>query len=257
MAPEILDAIKCRDRHKSLGNKNNCKIWRTKVIKLIQNSKKVQYQTFIDNNKGKPSSVYKIFRGVGAGKGLQRPSTLTSAKVDNNTIEDSSEMANEYNIFFVNIATKLKEPVIHTNHDKLSDFCRDRLSPDTKFSIPPISNENVLKFLSTIDINKATGTDMIGPRLLKLAAPFIADEVTYICNHCISNTIFLSKWKEAKVAPLHKNGPCEEVNNYRPISILPVFSKVLKNMFMKACQLIYTNINYYTKPSLVSGTALM
>ena len=148
-------------------------------------------------------------------------------KVDNNTIEDSSEMANEFNNFFVNIATKLKEPVIHTNHDKLSDFCRDRLSPDTKFSIPPISNENVLKFLSTIDINKATGTDMIGPRLLKLAAPFIADEVTYICNHSISNSIFPSKWKEAKVAPLHKNGPREEVNNYRPISILPVLSKVL------------------------------
>ena len=69
---------------------------------------------------------------------------------------------------------------------------------------------------------------MIGPRLLKLAAPFIADEVTYICNHSISNSIFPSKWKEAKVAPLHKNGPREEVNNYRPISILPVLSKVLE-----------------------------
>ena len=228
MTPEILDAIKCRDRHKSLGNENDYKIWRNKVIKLIQNSKKVQYQTFIDDNKGNPSSIYKIFREVGAGKGLQKPSTLTSVKVDNNTIEDSSEMANEFNNFFVNIATKLKEPIIHTNHDKLSEFCQERLSPDTKFSIPPISNENVLKFLSTIDINKATGTDMIGPRLLKFAAPFIADEVTYICNHSISNSIFPSKWKEAKVAPLHKNGPREEVNNYRPISILPVLSKVLE-----------------------------
>ena len=37
---------------------------------------------------------------------------------------------------------------------------------------------------------------------------------------------FQVKWKEAKVAPLYKNGPHEEVNNYRPISILPVLSKV-------------------------------
>ena len=195
----------------------------SKTLKKIS----IKHSSIIIRNKGNPSSVYKLFREVWAGKGLHGPSTLTSVKVDNNTIEDSSEIANEFNNFFVNIATKLKEPVIHTNHDKLSDFCRDRLSPDTKFSIPQISNENVLKFLSSIDINKATGTDMIGPRLLKLAAPFIADEVTYIYNHCISNSIFPSKWKEAKVAPLH----------YRSISILPVFQKYLKTCSWKPVSL--------------------
>ena len=48
---ETLEAMKCRDRHKSLGNDNEYKIWRNKVIKLINNSKKVQYQTFIDNQR--------------------------------------------------------------------------------------------------------------------------------------------------------------------------------------------------------------
>ena len=69
---------------------------------------------------------------------------------------------------------------------------------------------------------------MIGPRLLKVSAPYIADEVTFICNHSIINSVFPSKWREAKITPLHKNGPHEEVNNYRPISILPVLSKVLE-----------------------------
>ena len=50
MSHEILDAMKCRDRYKSLGNEENYKIWRNKVIKLIQNAKKEQYQTFIENN---------------------------------------------------------------------------------------------------------------------------------------------------------------------------------------------------------------
>ena len=228
MSPEILEAMKFRDRHKALGNENEYKIWRNKVIKLIQNSKKAQYQTFIDNNKSDPGSIYKIFREVGAGKGIQKQSTLTSVKVDNTLIENSTEMANEFNNFFVNIASKLKEPVLNTNHDKLREFCQGKLSPDTKFVIPAISKEKVSKFLTNIDINKATGTDMIGPRLLKLAAPFITDEITFICNHSITNSVFPSKWKEAKVAPLHKNGPHEEVNNYRPISILPVLSKVIE-----------------------------
>ena len=62
MSPEILDAIKCRDRHKSVGNDTEYKIWRNNVIKLIHNSKKAQYQTFIDNNEGNPGSIYKYFR---------------------------------------------------------------------------------------------------------------------------------------------------------------------------------------------------
>ena len=67
MSPEILEAIKCRDRQKSLGNENEYKILRNKVIKLIHNSKKTQYQSFIDNNKGNPGSIYKLFQEVGAG----------------------------------------------------------------------------------------------------------------------------------------------------------------------------------------------
>ena len=228
LSPKILDAIKCRDRHKSLGNDHDYKAWRNKVTKLIQNAKKAQYQTFIEKNKENPSSIYKIFPEVGAGKGPHKQSTIDSMNSGHTRIEDSLEMANEFNDFFVNIASKLKEPVGKTNHDKLKEFCQSKLPSDTKFKIPQVLKENVLKFFSKMDINKATGTDMIGPRLLKLAAPYIADEVTFICNHSISNSVFPTKWKEAKVTPLHKSGPHEDVNNYRPISILPILSKVLE-----------------------------
>ena len=228
LSPEILDAIKCRDRHKSLGNDHDYKAWRNKVTKLIQNAKKAQYQTFIEKNKENPSSIYKIFQEVGAGKGPHKQSTIDSLNSGHTRIEDSLEMANEFNDFFVNIASKLKEPVGKINHDKLKEFCQSKLPSDTKFKIPQVLKENVLKFFSKMDINKATGTDMIGPRLLKLAAPYIADEVTFICNHSISNSVFPTKWKEAKVTPLHKSGPHEDVNNYRLISILPILSKVLE-----------------------------
>ena len=228
LSPEILDAMKCRDRHKSIGNEDEYKLWRNKTIKMIQKAKRIQYQTFLDNNKNNPSSIYKIFQEVGAGKGLRKQSTIGSVKVGDTFIEDSTGIANEFNDFFVNVASKLKEPVTNTDHTKLKEFCQTKLPKDAKFIIPSIQKEKVLKFLSTIDINKATGSDMIGPRLLKVAAPYIADEVTFICNHSIINSVFPSKWKEAKVTPLFKNGSHEEVNNYRPISILPVLSKVLE-----------------------------
>ena len=228
ISPEILDAMKCRDRHKALGNMEEYRFCRNKVIKLIKNAKRNQYQTFIENNKDKPSSIYKIFKEVGAGKGPQKQTNIGSVRNANTHTEDPTEIANIFNNFFVNIANKLKEPVTKTDHEKLRQFCQGNLSTNTKFVIPDIDKEKVMNFLSNIDTSKSTGTDNIGPRLLNLAAPHIADSLTFICNHSINNSTFPNKWKEAKVVPLHKNGPHEDVNNYRPISILPVMSKMLE-----------------------------
>ena len=101
LSSEILDAMKCRDRHKSLGNHDEYNVWRNKVIKLIQNGKKVQYQKFIDHNKGNPSSIYKLFKEVGTGKGPQRQSTIGSIKTGETLKEDPTEIADEFNDFLL------------------------------------------------------------------------------------------------------------------------------------------------------------
>ena len=242
LTPDIIDAMKTRDRHKSLQNENEYKWWRNKVNKLIKESKKNQYQTYIEKNKDKPGSIYKLFQEVGAGKGSKKPSNITSVISNGLHIEDPKEMSNTFNNFFVNIAAKIKEPVAPSNHDKLREFCNSRLPENTKFSIKNIEKDNVFKFLSTMDSCKATGTDSIGPRLLRFAAPYISDDITYICNQSINSSTFPKKWKEAKVSPLHKNGPHDDVNNYRPISILPVLSKVLEK-HVHDCLSAYLNEN--------------
>ena len=97
----------------------NISFGKDKAIKMIQKAKRIQYQTFLDNTKNNPSSIYKIFQEVGAGKGLRKQSTIGSVKVGDTFLEDSTSIANEFNDFFVNVASKLKEPVTNTNHTKL------------------------------------------------------------------------------------------------------------------------------------------
>ena len=243
LTPDILDAMKCRDRHKSLGNDGQYKYWRNKVLNLIRKAKQEKYETYIETNKGKPGSIYKLFQEVGAGKGAQKQSNISSMKnTDGLCSEDPAEIADTFNDFFVNIASKIKEPVNQTNHDKLKEFCENKIPEGTRFEIPSIEMSKVRKYLSNIDVTKATGSDNIGPRLLKLAAPYIASEITYICNKSISSSSFPNKWKEAKVSPLHKQGPHDDVNNYRPISILPVLSKILER-HVSDCLLYYLNEN--------------
>ena len=139
-----------------------------------------------------------------------------------------SEISSEFNKFFVSVASKIKEPVVPSNFDRLRIFCNEKLTENTSFSIPTLGHEKVEKYLKNIDITKATGVDTIGPRLLKLAAPYISESLTFICNQSIVKSVFPKKWKEGKVTPLHKNGAKDDTNNYKPILVLPVVSKLLE-----------------------------
>ena len=75
---------------------------------------------------------------------------------------------------------------------------------------------------------KATGLDSISCKVLKLSAEIIAPHIVNICNTSIETAQFPRSWKKARVVPLYKSGDSNDVTNYRPISVLPVLSKLLK-----------------------------
>jgi hypothetical protein len=87
----------------------------------------------------------------------------------------------------------------------------------------------VKDFMDQMPVNKATGPDGVGIRLLKLAAPIISESLSRIINHCITTGKFPTKWKEASITPIYKGKGCKsEAFNFRPISVLPILSKVFE-----------------------------
>ena len=119
-------------------------------------------------------------------------------------------------------------------------YIQQKIPENVIFELPAIEENFVFKYLSTLDTSKATGLDGIGPRLLTISSRIITKSITYIVNKCISNGIFPSLWKQAKVNPLFKGGDKDDVNNYRPISILPTLSK-LNEKFMQTHLMHYLN----------------
>ena len=87
--------------------------------------------------------------------------------------------------------------------------------------------------ISTLDTSKATGLEGVGPRLLKLSSGIITKSLTAIVNKCLANGSFPSIWKQAKVSPPYEGGAKEELNCYRPISILPTLSRLLEKFIHK------------------------
>ena len=91
-----------------------------------------------------------------------------------------------------------------------------------------IPEEMVLTFLKELDINKATGSDGIPVRLLKVTADQIEPSLNMLFNKSLWLGIFPGDRKLANIVPIFKKGKRNFVANYRAISLLPVISKVLE-----------------------------
>jgi hypothetical protein len=77
---------------------------------------------------------------------------------------------------------------------------------------------------------KLHGYDEISVNILKFSSPYISSPLCHICNKTFSSGIFPERLKYAVFKPIFKNGDGSNIPNYRPISLLPAFSKVFKKV---------------------------
>ena len=97
------------------------------------------------------------------------------------------------------------------------------------FVIAHISEDEVLKIIEALP-NKSTGPASLPLKLLKVVADIIVVPLCNIINLSFSTGVFPEVWKIAKVIPLHKGGSTEELNNFRPISLLSIFDKIIEKL---------------------------
>ena len=95
------------------------------------------------------------------------------------------------------------------------------------------SEVEVKTLLSELDVSKAMGPDLISPRLLRHCAGELARPLATLYNHCLYNSRWPIAWKTSNVVPIHKKNAKTEARNYRPVSLLPVLSKVLETIVAK------------------------
>ena len=96
--------------------------------------------------------------------------------------------------------------------------------------VTPTEVENRLK---TINVNKAKGPDGIPGRLLKECAKEISSSLAKLFNKSLRVGMVPKDWKLANIIPLFKNGTKGHLENYRPISLLSLVSKILVRCVLK------------------------
>ncbi len=93
-----------------------------------------------------------------------------------------------------------------------------------------ITEAEVRRHLKDVNVRKASGPDGISPHLLKVCTDELATPLALIYRQCLVSRVWPSQWKEARVTPVHKKKQRSEPNNYRPISLLSVVSKIFERI---------------------------
>ena len=91
----------------------------------------------------------------------------------------------------------------------------------------PTCEAEILHTTTHLKASSSEGYDNVSTKLLKQTVKEVATPLAHIVNLSLSHGIFPNDMKLAKIVPIFKNGNTKVFNNYRPISILPAFSKIL------------------------------
>ena len=137
-------------------------------------------------------------------------------------------IVNRFNHYFVNIAQNLNNSKPDTDFRDYTAFMKDRIEDTMFFS--EIESSEIDSIIGNLNPNKSS--DM-SPRILKLFRHIISPTVAILFNNCMYAGIFPDVLKIARVIPLHKCGDRNLISNYRPISLLPVFSKIFEKLIHK------------------------
>lgn len=191
-----------------------------KIIKLAKSFDINKKLTGTNNFSKTAWSVINGFKG-GQGK-IKKPIVI---RVDDEEISDPAMVANGLNEFFASVG----EMNVMTDHH-VSNVPTN--GPIASMVLLPVTEDEVAKVLKQLPSKKSTDVNGVSVWLLRECWAHLVSPLTSLVNASFESGVFPSALKAAKVIPIFKKGDPLEPSNYRPISILPAFSKVYEKLFL-------------------------
>ena len=166
------------------------------------------------------------------------PPLLTDGKI----LSDFKEKANKFRDFFSRQCTPFN------NGSKFPG--RPYFITNERLSSVVFDDHDIIKIIRALNINKSHGHDDISISMIKICDSAIAKPLSIIFHNCIKSGSFLYTWKESNVIPVHKKNDKQLINNYRPVSLLPIFGKIFE-------RILFNNIyKYLDEHNLLSPNQL-
>ena len=208
VTPVLLDLINKRWRAYRSKNYSLYNHYKDKVKREIFKSKKLWYNNSANSSKG-IWSVVNTVRGKNVSKSANQIVSLFS---------NVNDAVNSINLFFANFfVAKDTFPMLPIPKHNFVDICDESM---------------IFMLLNNLKTNKATGSDMVPPFLLKLCAAEVSGPLCYLFNESFRNACVPKLWKIADVCPIPKTTPVKK-DKLRPVSLLPLVAKLCEKVVVK------------------------
>jgi hypothetical protein len=187
----------------------------------IRKAKKQYYSNLINENYSDGKKLWTILRKL----------VPTKSNTNNNSSDNIN--ADVMNEFLASNASEL------TNSEFGSEIASEELldsvnATNDTFEIHNIDEESVHEVINNLSNTKTSGYDKISSKMLKISATFIAIHLVALINLIIFSSLYPLNWKKSKIVPIFKgNGKRQDYNNFRPIAIQSVISKVFERLLFK------------------------
>ena len=179
-----------------------------------------------------PSSQWKLIRSC-----LPRKETTQHVYT-----REVKEIIEEFNDFFVSVGANASEASkalvdLHNLSPPTGISSGNNIPEANKFRFRAVSTHEIHRAVMSFSSNKAPGYDKVTMSVVKDALPCILPVLTDIVNRSLMSSVFPSAWKISEVVPLPKDGDHEIANNNRPVSLLPVTSKICERVALNQLML--------------------
>ena len=117
---------------------------------------------------------------------------------------------------------------ITCDRSKLDNYINTKVPSEVSFCIPLMKLSDHISTIKALDVTKATGLDGLSAKILKTSVDIVALSLLKIINVSLLQGRFPKSLEIAKINPIHKGGQKSDPSKYRPISVLPILSKVIE-----------------------------
>ena len=143
--------------------------------------------------------------------------------VDNNFVTDIKTKANIFKKFFAEQCTPLK------NNSALP--VNQMFLTQSRLIYIDFNEDEILKIIKALNIHKAHGHDDISIRMIKICDKSLLKPLILLFENSTKSSCYPESWKRSNIIPVHKKKNDKQlVNNYRPISLLPIFGKIFEKI---------------------------
>ena len=227
------------------NNEGDHRLLRTQK-RLVRNSLRIARQetivTSLDENRTNPK---RFWRCLNKNFGLCKRSTTGCARVRDlgGTILEGKDLVDYLGTYYATNGEKLAEAF----KGESQPFNMDEVKRHASFTFRFVPLAVVEKYIRNIAVCKASGITNLSSILLKDAFKVLAVEMTHLINEAIRTATFPDSWEIGSITPIPKEGDILDLGNWRPITILPLPSKLLERALHFQITTHLDNNNYLSE----------